>query len=188
MKWNAFAVATVVAAITFSCDNKSSEKETTNLVDTVVNTVDTTALETVDSTAIIAAKVPAKTKESFEKKYPQAKNVKWVEPKTAKEEKDPEMDEPDHKVWFHWQGSDHQGGYDKDGNWVKTTNEIKDPASLPAAVNNTVKKEYSGYTVRSVTKEEDKDGISYEIKLEKGDEKVKLEISESGKVLKRKVL
>jgi hypothetical protein len=189
MKWMTYALAAVASTITIACNN-STDKETSNLVDTVVN-ADTTSLTTLDTTTIdptptVTAKVPAKTRESFQKKYPQATNVKWEDRKSANDENDPEMDEPDHKVWFHWQGSEHQSGYDKEGNWVKTTNEISDPASLPAAVNSSIKRSYSGYTVKSVTKEDDKDGISYEVKLEKGDEKLKVELSEDGRVIKSK--
>ena len=198
MKWKAYALAAVVTSMALACKN-SSDKESTTLVDTVVKAPDTTGLTTTDTTttipdatAPVTAKVPAKTKESFEKKYPQATNVKWEKHQPDKEEIDwelngwPEMDEGDDKVWFHWQGSDHQGRYDKRGNFVGSTNEISDPSKLPAAVTNAIKSQYAGYTVKSVTKEDDDKRIAYEVKLEKGNEKVKTLIAENGTVIKTK--
>jgi hypothetical protein len=195
MKWKAYAVVVIVAAITVACGSNSSDKETTTLVDTSMNVPDTTDLTTTDTltttpdpTANVTVKVPAKTKESFEKKYPQAKNVKWVDPKAEKDENDADMDESEHKVWFHWQGSEHQNSYDKDGNLIATKNEVPDPSSIPVAVTNAIKREYSGYTVKSVTRDDHKGRIAYEIKLEKGDEKIKTLIGENGTVIKKKVL
>lgn len=194
MKWKSYALATVVVSAIVACGSNSSDKEATTPGSTAISPADTSTLTTIDTAAVITAKVPVKTKASVEKKYPQATNVKWENQKPDKEEIDlelagwPQMDEEDHKVWFHWQGSDHQGRYDKNGDWVGTTNTITNPSSLPAVVKNAIKSQWAGYAIRSVTREEDKDRSAYEVILEKDGEKVKALIGENGNVIKKKVL
>ncbi|HUR67138.1 MAG TPA: PepSY-like domain-containing protein [Chitinophagaceae bacterium] len=192
MKWKSFTLAAVIASVMVACGSNSSDKETAthDITDTTV--VDTSTLTVIDSTAIILAEVPAKTKASFEKKYPKATNVKWGNHKPDKEKIDwelsgwPEMDEQDHKVWFHWQGSEHESRYNKSGDWVGTTNVITSPASLPAAVTKAIRSQYDGYAIRYVTREDDKDRSAYEVILEKGTDKVRALIGENGEVLKKK--
>jgi hypothetical protein len=147
-----------------------------------------------DNTAVQPANVdvPAATKTSFETKYPGATNVSWNyygEPYSAIDWEWtawPSVDEKDYVVRYNWNGSDHYAWYDQDGNWIGSVTTISDHSSLPAAVNNAVKKEFAGYTITAVDKENDKNREAYEIDLEKGDAKAKALIAADGTVLKKK--
>lgn len=192
MKWNSYITTLAVVFILSSCGGNSSDNEVVTTADTATTTPDTLVTVNPDTSNAIAVNVPENTKAAFKKKYPEATNVKWEKQKPKEEAIDwelsgwQEMDEEDDKAIFHWQGSDHQSRYDKKSNWVGTTNTITDHTKLPTAVINAVKKEYGGYTVSSVTKEDDKNRTAYEIILEKNGARVKALIDEQGNVVKRK--
>jgi uncharacterized membrane protein YkoI len=79
----------------------------------------------------------------------------------------------------------HWGWWDRNMNWIGSTSTI-DSTMLPDAVKNTIKKSYSGYTIKSIDEENDKNRMAYEIKLEKGTANVVLLVDKNGKVLKKK--
>lgn len=188
MKWKVQALTAVALAVLTSCGNNSSDKETTTTGDTAI----TTTVDPVVTTPV-GIEVPATTQTTFETKYPQASNVQWSAYSPYSDiEWDwtgwPVMDTADYAARFNWGGTDYWAWYDDQGNWVGTVNVITDHASLPMPVNNMLSSQYSGYTITSVSRENDKNRTAYEVKLEKGEDKVKVLVDENGKVLKKKTV
>jgi hypothetical protein len=179
----AIAISSVFAA---SCGNNSTNDSAKN--DTLPasnNTGNTPA----DPTTMIV--VPDATQTSFKEKYPTASNVTWnrYEPVSTIDWEWsgwPAMDTQDYVAQFSWDGADYWAWYDENNNWIGTISTVTDYAGLPAAVNDAVKKNFDGYTITSVNKENDKNRTAYEIKLSKGDDKLVALIGEDGKVWKKK--
>lgn len=145
------------------------------------------------NTSVKSVDVPATTRASFETKYPNASNVTWSyydEPYHAIDWEMtnwPVMDQNDYLVRYNWEGADYYAWYDQDGNWVGSTAPVTNYSGLPSAVNNTVKKQFEGYEIVAIDKENDKDREAYEIDLEKGNDKAKLLVAADGSVLKKKI-
>ncbi|MEO5563063.1 MAG: hypothetical protein ABIR18_06495 [Chitinophagaceae bacterium] len=130
-------------------------------------------------------------KTNFETKYPSASNVNWTyyEPYSDIDWEWagwPALDTKDYTVRYNLDGADYYTWYDEDGNWIGTTSVISDFNGLPAPVNSALKKQFAGYTITSVNKENDKNREAYELKLEKGSDKLKALIAADGTVLKKK--
>ena len=70
-------------------------------------------------------------------------------------------------------------------NWIGSTSTM-DSTMLPDAVKATIKKNYAGYTIRSIDEENDKNRTAYELKLEKGTARSTVLIDKNGKILKKK--
>jgi hypothetical protein len=175
------------ACIVFSsCGENSTSPEATKDTSGVNNT-------SVSATpATEPVEVPPATKTHFETAYPNATNVTWTrydEPVSTIEwdwTAWPVLDTNDYVVNYDWNGMDYYTWYDENGNWIGSTGTVTDIANLPTAVSNAVKKQFSGYTVTSVDKENDKNREAYEIKMERGDDKMKALITSDGTVLKKK--
>jgi hypothetical protein len=183
---NWFFLAGAVAILS-SCGNDSASEKTT-----LDSTASSSAATNTDNTSAKSVDVPPATRSNFESKYPNASNVTWTyygEPYTAIdwEWTDwPVVDNKDYVVRYNWQGLDYYSWYDENGEWIGTTSVITDYSTLPAAVNNTISKDFNGYSITAVDKENDKNREAYEIDLEKGTDKMKVLISADGTVLKKK--
>jgi hypothetical protein len=136
--------------------------------------------------------VPQATRTSFETKYPQASNVRWVkyDPSVYKTTLEPSdvrynLDANDYEVRFNFDNTDYVAWYD-DGAWIYSTTRVGDHSALPIAVNNRIKNDFPDYKIVEVDKENDKDRLMYEVELEKGSDKLKLLIAENGEVIKKK--
>ncbi len=120
-----------------------------------------------------ATQVPAPVTSALTKTYPKAEHTKWklkddvyhADFKIAKDKYD---------VWF-----------DKAGTITKRKYEISSK-ELPAAVQATLTKEYSGYTVHDVVKTEAKGKSTYKVELKKTGEERKLTFGEDGKIVEKK--
>jgi hypothetical protein len=191
MRFNKWMAIAVCAALTTSC-GENSTKETTSNADTTVTNETARGTETSESSNnAYNVNVPEATRTSFQTKYPNATNVTWrkYEPVNSIEwdwAGWPVLDTGDYAVSYNWDGTEYWSWYDENNNWVGSTAAVKDYSTMPQAVNNTIKSQYSGYTITSVDKENDKNRTAYEVDLEKGDMKMKVLISESGKVIKKK--
>jgi uncharacterized membrane protein YkoI len=96
------------------------------------------------------------------------------------------MDASDYEVRFKMNGTDHSAWYD-DGKWVRSeaimmTNNTK----LPANINDLLRTQYSGYTIKDVETEQNSNRTIYEIELAKGNEKCKVHYTSEGAVIKKK--
>jgi hypothetical protein len=185
----AFIVAT--GAIMTSCDTEKKDTTTTT-GDTVATTVTPPADQAAQysntdarTTTITVDKVPATVKTNFTAKYPKAQDIVWMEYLPA-ESDNLVMDDTYYYVRFNDNGADYFTWYDNKGEWVKTSTKIEGNANLPEAVNKTINEQYPGYTIEEINKENDKNADMYEIKLNKGDQKVKVKILPNGEIFKSK--
>jgi len=120
-----------------------------------------------------AAQVPAPVTSALTKAYPNAEKTKWklkddvyhADFKIAKDKYD---------VWF-----------DKTGKVTKRKYEISSK-DLPAAIQATLTKEYSAYTVHDAEKTEAKGVSTYKVELKKAGEERKITFGEDGKVVEKK--
>ena len=174
-----------------ACDNTATsdanDKDTT-----ASTTTTTTTTEPTSTTTDVSANVPQPARTNFESRYPQASNIKWerYEPMTWDEgEWNADwmgtMDTSDYQVNFNWEGMDYTAWYDN-GEWIGSSAHLTDNSKLPKAVNDAIHAKYSGYTIKEVDKENDKNKTVYEVKMEKGTDKMKVHFDENGKVVKAK--
>lgn len=120
------------------------------------------------------SEVPSVVKESFAKRFPKAKEVKWTKESATEFEAEFESGEMEQSANF-----------DQTGKWLVTETEIK-KLDLPEAVLVTITKEFPGYKVEEAEKGETFDkGIFYEAELEKGKLKYEVQFSADGKILKK---
>ena len=118
-------------------------------------------------------KVPEKVKTSFEQKFPDAKNVEW----------DMEND-TEWEAEFTMNGVEYSSNFTVAGEWTETEFEMK-ITELPEAVQIVLNSNYSDYNIEGIESSETKEGVVYEIALEKGENNVELSISKEGVVLNK---
>lgn len=136
--------------------------------------------------------VPTGVQTSFTTQYPAATSVTWSAYDAAGVPIDweltgwPAMTTSDYVVRFNLDNNNYYGWYDANGNWIGSTYVITDYSTLPTAINTTLNNQYPGYTISSVQRESWKDHTGYEIKMNSGDNKVKLLIDDNGNIIKQK--
>jgi hypothetical protein len=190
MKFSKWLVMITTVVFAASCgENSTNDKSGT---DTTAGTTTLSAPDPANTDVQTGTvNVPEPVKTSFQQRYPNVSNATWnrYEPVDRIDWEWsgwPAMDTSDYVATWNQDGSDYWSWYDENNNWIGTVTTVKDHASLPAAVNKVVQKEFDGYTITSVDKENDKNQTAYEIKMSKGDDRMKALITESGKVLKKK--
>lgn len=161
-----------------SYSEKSTESKTTVTPDP----------NTVSSTPVYNP--PDNVRTAFQTKYPTATNVTWTPYKPYDRINWewtgwPSMDTTYYAVNYTIDNRPFWGWWDRNMNWIGSTSTI-DSTILPDAVKSTIKKNYSGYTIRSIDEENDKNRTAYEIKLEKGTARSTVLIDQSGRILKKK--
>jgi hypothetical protein len=193
MKKIMFPFAVLAIAATTSCNN-SSDNDKTQVKDTIANS--TTENTTVHTKRIKAGKpveVMPVIQTKFTEKYPTAKEVEWTKYDQAMQPIDIDwdlagwapLDTSIYTATYVIDTTDYWSWYTPSGDWIATVSTY--PANgLPDAVNKTIQDQFPGYTVTSVNKENDKNRTAYEIKMEKGADKMKALIDESGNVMKKK--
>ena len=189
MKIKHLAVLTALSTFTIiGCDN-NKEDETT--VTTTENQAENASMASENTTAttgtatITDADVPAEVKTTFTAKYPKAQSTTWTRYQPVADD-GLDMNETYYYVRFNNDGSDYINWYNMKGEWVKTSTLVSNESDLPSPVNKYIKDNYSGYTVEEINKENDKDRDVYEIKLNKGDEKLKIKVTPQGEIVKMK--
>jgi hypothetical protein len=191
MKLKRLVPAMLVTWLIIACNN-ADKQDTVKTGDTVKTTVTDANTQTTVSNGIKSDQVPGPGRSHFEAKYPQASQVVWSRYRAEEPlsyEWDwygwPTLDTNDYAVRFNMNDNPYWVWYDETGNWIGSLETV--PVSgVPEAVNKTLKSEFSGYTVQSVKRENDKNRVAYEIELDKGDDKLKLLVDETGKVMKKK--
>lgn len=116
---------------------------------------------------------PLKVKDAFTKKFPTATNVEW------EKESDTEWE-----AEFKFNGKEHSSNFMQDGTWVETEYEIS-KSEIPQAVMNAINTDFEGYEIEEVEIVETKDGLAYEMAIEKGELEMEVVIDENGKILKK---
>jgi len=115
--------------------------------------------------------VPSDLRTSFERAYPNAKDVEW------------EMEGENYKVEFEIEREDHEIWYSSEGNTAKMEKEISD-SDLPQPIQSAITSSYDGYTIDEIDMIEENGGATYEVELEKsGDDDKKVIFDADGKVL-----
>ena len=188
MKLKSLLAPALGVIILSSCGESSTDNSTTDVTKTDTSVITTTPSEGANTTTVV---VPEKTKTSFETKYPKASNTVWkrYEPLETVEwtwYEWPSMDTSDYMVTYNLDGSNYWTWYDEQGEWIGTVTNITDFTTLPSAVTKTLNSQFDGFTIKNVDKENDKNRTAYEIDLEKGTDKMKVLVSESGTVMKKK--
>ena len=129
----------------------------------------------------------------FTTRFPNSTEVVWYryDPEARVEvyptDWDYNMDATDYEVKFKMDGTEYSAWYDN-GKWVRTesmtmnTNTTK----LPANINDLLKTQYNGYTVKDVETEQSSTRTVYEIELAKGNEKCKVFYTAEGAIIKKK--
>jgi len=72
------------------------------------------------------------------------------------------------------------------GVWVRGETTVFDPKKLPATINDAISKQYAGYIIKDVDREESKSQVLYEVELVKGNEKCKIHYTADGSIAKKK--
>ena len=119
------------------------------------------------------SKVPAKVKAAFTQKFPTAKKAKWDKENATEWE-----------VEFKMNGKEYSANYTSDGVWKETEYEIK-KSDIPAAVKQTLNKEFNGYDMEESEISETPEGKVYEFALEKNDKDLEVAIAPNGTVVKK---
>ncbi len=121
-------------------------------------------------------KVPEKVLASFEQKFPGAKNVEWDMENDSEWEAEFIMDEVEYS-----------SNFTNDGQWTETEFELN-ISELPEEVQLVIASNYSDYNIEAIESSETKEGIVYEIALEKGEINVELTISKEGVIVKKETV
>jgi hypothetical protein len=123
------------------------------------------------------AKVPEVVKSVFKNKFPNATNVSWEQ-----ENKD------SYEAGFKSGGQKQSALFDKGGKWQVTETEIES-SKLPKTVTEAFAKEYPGYKLKEAEHMDTADsGELYELEITKGAEKLEVQFSPVGKVVKKETV
>ena len=177
------ATCVMAAFLSYSC-NDGTETESTN-TDGVYNT------EADNTSVSYQTNPPERVTTDFEKNYPRASDANWAKYRVPPDVIDweftgwPAWDTSYYTVSFYEDGYNRWMFYSPEGDWLYSVFPIR-IEDVPASVNSTINREFPGYTIESVNKENDKNKSAYEIKMIKGEEKIKVLIDEQGNVMKRK--
>ena len=181
-----FAVILIASCGQNSTKSESSMDDTTVIADTNgMNTTDPVNLP--DNTNVV---VPEATRLAFQAKYPTATNVNWTRYSPYEMIEWgwtgwPVLDTTAYYVTFSDNGTEYNTWFTEKNEWVGTVYHLNDEKGLPQKVVDVLNKNYSGYTVVAVSKENDKNRSAYEIKMEKGNDKAKVLIDENGNIMKK---
>ena len=133
--------------------------------------------------------VPDNVRVTFQTKYPQATNVVWYKYQDMNDEYTDTYpgyyDPNDFYVTYRNDNTDYVTWYSPKGEWVMTTNTITSDKLPPAALK-ALQQSYNGYTISKVDEDVYSGGTRYDIKLTKGNEKLKIHITADGQILKVK--
>ena len=191
MKKIMFPLAALVIAAITSCNN-SADADKTQVKDTsVITTTAATHSKRIKSGKVVDVMPVIETK--FTEKYPAAKEVEWTKYDNSIEPIEIDwdlsgwtpLDTSIYTATYVIDTTDYWSWYTPSGDWIATVSTVNSNG-LPDAVNKTLEAQFAGYTITSVTKENDKNRTAYEIKMEKGEDKMKALIDESGNVMKKK--
>lgn len=186
-------IITVISSFAISGCNNNDKKTTETAVVTDTITTATTPMKDVamqaskegNAVIITSAEVPDTIRNTFTTKYPKVKKIEWFKYQPAAGD-DLVMDDSYYYVRFNNNGADYTTWYNNQGEWVKTSTKIAGNKNLPGPVNQYINANYPDYTIEEINKENDKNMDMFEIKMNKGDSKVKLKILPNGEVFKKK--
>jgi hypothetical protein len=172
MKHKILSLVTAIALLTASCG---------------------TTYKSTSTNAAYNVEVPTNIRSSFSANYPDAAAVVWnrYDPNTVPIDWEmagwPALTTNDYAVNFNMGNNTYYAWYDANGNLIGSSYTVSDPSRLPPAITRYIQEKYSAYTIKKMQTETKNNVMAYEIKLEQGDNKVKLLIDANGTVLKEKL-
>lgn len=117
-------------------------------------------------------KVPAPVATSFKSKFPSVTHTNWKM-----------EDGKNYVAEFSMNNAFESAHFTPSGGWLRTDTSIK-TTEIPAAVKETITKQFTGYTIGSASKMENADhGNGYEVELSKGKDMVDVVLSAKGMVM-----
>lgn len=118
--------------------------------------------------------VPAAVVSAFKTKFPTTAKTNWEKENTSEFEAE-----------FKLNGEEVSANFDNTGKWLENETEIK-VSALPAAVQNTLSKDFAGFKIEEAAKiESAKQGNVFEAEIEKGEESYDVLFTADGKVLSK---
>jgi hypothetical protein len=123
---------------------------------------------------VSADKVPAAVTSAFKTKFPAAANTTW-QMKSGKT----------YEASFKVNNDTVTATFDQAGKWQETETALKTTA-LPAAVQSTLSKDFTGYKINEASKiEQAQKGSCYEAEIARGTEMYDVQLSPEGKMLSK---
>ncbi len=116
--------------------------------------------------------LPAKVKTSFDQKFPNAQKTTWGK-ENAKE----------WEVEFTMNNKDYSANFNTGGTWLETEYKIG-VEEIPAAVTNTLGKEFPGYKIETSEISETSKGKVYELEITTGKAKKEVALHADGTLIK----
>ncbi len=185
MKKKLMGFTAIAMTILMGCNNADTKTANTDTVTVKEKTKEVvTEYKTVEVDPVIQTK--------FVEKYPTASNVQWVRYRDA-----PVTDNDwDITDWYTVDTMDYAARYVVDnkeywsyftpkGEWISTYSDIQS-SEVPAALNKTLLNQFPEYKITFVNKENYKNKTAYKVKLENGDNKMKVVMDENGNIMKQK--
>jgi len=173
-----------------SCNSSSTKTEEPKDTVMVKDASATNSTKVITKYKTVEVQPAVQTK--FTEKYPKAADVQWVrytDMPPVDIEWDwtgwPVLDSTDYAVNYNIDTTDYWSWYTPEGNWISTVTPVKS-TEVPSAVNSVLQSQFANYTVTSVKRENDKNRTAYEIKMENGEDKMKVLIDENGNIMKKK--
>lgn len=153
----------------------------------------TTSYNTTTDNAAYNVTVPAGIRSDFAIAYPDATNVVWNSYDINNVPIDWELtgwdvlDAGDYAVTFNMGDDQYYAWYDSGGDLVGTAYAVTDYSKVPYAVTNMLKDKYRDYTIDRIDTEIVGSKAAYEVKLTRGDSKMKLLVDANGTILREKM-
>ena len=119
--------------------------------------------------------VPKAVAQSFSKKFPEAKSIKWEQENMEEWEAE-----------FRENGINYSANFGLDGAWIETEQHIL-VNDLPKPIKSLILKNYSSYKIDHAEIIETPEFKGYEVELENKDQTIKLLLDKSGKILKEEI-
>lgn len=127
----------------------------------------------------------------FQTRYPNASGVTWYSyypderVEVLPSDWDYNMDASDYEVRFTADGSDYVAYYDN-GKWIRSETLTYSQKNLPSTVNQAITRDFAGYSIKDVDREDNINQVLYEVELQKGTDKCKIHYTADGSVVKKK--
>jgi predicted RNA-binding protein (virulence factor B family) len=126
--------------------------------------------------SVWAQDIPASVEAAFQTRFANAEAVVWDE-----------LEEGQFTATFILAGPEMSARFDAEGNWQSTTVYL-DQTDVPSAVQKAVAKQFPAYEMYDVVRVEEPAGKFYEMTLESEEDALVVQVSETGKILKKEAI
>ena len=191
MKKSMMYCAIGLSLLTASCDQKESKNKEEKIEHAAETTQAAKGTATTDTytagnaIAVVPEAVPQEVRSGFTTKYPSVTPIEWSRYEPSDDD-DLDKELSYYIVRFNNGGTEYMDWFNNKGEWVKNSTILQGNPALPEPVNNYLHTNYIGYEVEEIKKENDKNVELFEIKIRKGDDKVKLKILPNGEIYKKR--